>query len=243
MMQTLRRTAILSLVAGACAMAHLTWIFAPALEVGKPATVQIGHGHEFPDSEEVVNASQIKAVAIAPSGARTDLKPSAAGKALSAPYTPKEPGLHRIAFVQDRGISSRTPTGVKPGGRDKNPTATQASRILRTGITYAAAGKPTAADGKPAGLEIELTGAFAKGVWTITLLKQGKPVPGAEVEVYLAGNHQPVHTAKTVAGGTITWKPAAAKGAALFAADWKEPAPAGANFDFTTCETSLSANW
>ncbi|MBI4892394.1 MAG: DUF4198 domain-containing protein [Acidobacteria bacterium] len=243
MMHTLRRAAMAGLIAAGCAMAHLTWIFAPALEVGKPATVQIGHGHEFPASEEAINAAQVKAFAYAPSLARTELKPLSTGKALTVSYTPREAGLHKIVFTQDRGISSRTPTGVKPGGRDRNPKATQATRTLRTAVAYLSAGTPVASGGQPAGLEQELAGAWKQGAWHLKLYRMAKPVANAEIEIYLSGDHNPIKAGKTAADGSLIWKPASPKGTALFSAEWKEPAPAGSPFDFTTCETSLSASW
>jgi hypothetical protein len=139
---------------------------------------------------------------------------------------------------------SRTSRGVQPGGRDKHPDAAQASRMVRTAVTYASTSNITAVTGKPAGLEIELVGEYSKEGWNVQLLKEGKAVSAATIEVFLAGTAQPVFTEKTGADGRLSYKPAAgAKGPVLFSAELKERPPAGARYDFVNYSASLAANW
>src|SRR5262245_60827135 len=97
------------------ALAHYTWIATQPirLEAGKSVTIQIGHGHAFRESEESINASQIELFVVAPSSGKTKLQAAKSANAVNATFTPSESGLHRIAFIQDRGISSRTPGGLK----------------------------------------------------------------------------------------------------------------------------------
>ena len=228
------------------ALAHYTWLapVAAPLEVGKTATVRIGHGHKFPQSEEAINASQIDLFAIAPSGAKVKLEAAVDGNAVTAPYAVKEAGLHRIAFVQDRGVTSRTPRGVKAGGRDKNPDATQAYRTLRTAVAYCGASGIAATGGKPLGLEIELTGEMSGGAWKLRLMKQGQPAADAPIEVFLAGATRAVAAGKTGPDGRLGYQaPAGAKGPALFFVSLKDPAPAGAKYDSAQYETSLYVTW
>ncbi len=239
------RTAAAAPVLAAAALAHYTWV-APVTEPlapGKTVTVRIGHGHKFPESEEAINARQVDLFVLAPSGARVKLAPAAAGPAVAAPFQVKEAGLHRIAFVQDRGVTSRTPGGVKPGGRDRNPSATQASRTLRTAVAYAGAPRGAPLDGQPVGLEFELTGTLANGAWTLRLLKQGRPAAGATVEVFPAGAAKAAEAGKTGAGGRLVYRPAAGGGAALFSVALRDPAPKGAAYDFVNYETSLAVSW
>jgi uncharacterized GH25 family protein len=223
------------------ALAHYTWI-APLptrLEIGKPATLEIGHGHKFPASEEAINASQIDLFVLAPSGAKVKLQPAKSEVAVRAAFTPTEPGLHRIAFVQDRGISSRTPSGLKPGGRDKNPNATQAYRNFRTAIAYANTATSSSIASKPLGVEFELTGTLAKGAWSIQLLKKGKPAPGVPIEVFVAGAAKAEEFGKTDSDGRVNFQPSTgAKGPVMFSAMLKDPAK-GMPYDFTNYETSL----
>jgi uncharacterized GH25 family protein len=208
------------------AFAHYTWI-APvdALEIGKTATVRISHGHTFPQSEEAINAAQVDLFVLAPSGARVKLAPSAAAAAVSATYAVKEAGVHRIAFVQDRGVTSRTPKGVRPGGRDKNPDATQSYRTLRTSVSYAATAKAPPSTPKPVGLEFELTAEFTGGAWKLQLLHSGKP-------------------GKTGTDGRLTFTPpAGSKGPAMFSAETKSAPPQGAAYDSVNLSTSLYVTW
>jgi hypothetical protein len=232
-------------VCSTAALGHYTWIapIAP-LEVGKTATIQIGHGHKFPQSEEAINAKQVDAFVLPPSGAKTKLEAVVSGAGITATYSVKEAGMHRIAFIQDRGVSSRTPAGVKPGGRDKNPNAIQASRTFRTAVAYATTGKTEASGGKPLGLEFELSAIPSSGTWSLQLMKQGKPVAAVPIEVFLAGAAKAVEAGKTGADGRLMFSPAAgAKGPAMFSAALKDAAPAGSAFDFVNYETSLYVSW
>jgi uncharacterized GH25 family protein len=237
------RAALGGLVCTFAALAHYTWI-APqpaTIEPGKLIAIQIGHGHKFPTSEEAISASQIDLFVVAPSGAKVKLQAAPAGSGVRSQFTPKEAGFHRIAFVQDRGVRSRTPSGVKPGGRDKNPTATQASRTLRTAVSYAgvAAQAP-----QPLKIEVEMVAALAGGAWNVQLLHHGKPVADTPVAVFLSGAAKPVDVGKTGADGRVRYQPSpGVKGPALFSAEWKGAAPAGATYDFTNFETSLYVSW
>jgi uncharacterized GH25 family protein len=234
------------LVCALTALAHYTWI-TPAgagFEPGRTVTVSIGHGHAFPRSEEAVDAGQLEAFVLTPSGARVKLAPAVAGSAVSAVFEVKETGLHRIAFTQDRGVTSRTPGGVRPGGRERNPDAVQASRTLRTAVAYAVAGKGSRGDGKPVGLEFELAGEWLDGAWSLRLLSEGNPVAGAAVEAFHAGSAKPMEIGRTGSDGRLSFRPAAgSSGPALFAASLRARAPAGADYDFLNRETSLTVSW
>lgn len=225
--------------------AHYTWM-APAeapLIQGKANKIQIAHGHRFPASEEAIAAAQVRAFAIAPSGKRTDLKAVAAGKVVLMDYTPGEAGTHALGFVQDRGVSSRTPSGVKKGGRDVNPTATQAFRTVRTAVGYASTGKVSPSS-KGLGLEFEIVPQIAGGTITLQLLRAGKPLLGAGIGLLVNGAEEPNELGKTDAQGRLVYKPGAAiKPPVLFIADLAEPAQKGAAYDSTHLSTSLFLSW
>jgi uncharacterized GH25 family protein len=245
MKRTLLRSLIVALALAALALAHYTWIAtATPLEPGKTAMIRIAHGHKFPASEEAINAAQVDLFAVSPSGAKVKLQPAKAGMEVTASYAVKEAGLHRIAFVQDRGVSSRTPKGMRPGGRDQNPDATAAYRSLRTAVSYAMAGKGAAQTAKPVGMEIELVGSYAGGAWQLQLLKGGKPAAGAAVEVFLAGADKTAPVGTTGADGKVSWRvPDGAAGPAMFAAEVRDTPPAGAKFDYVSYSTSLYVSW
>ena len=239
------RIAFAGALVAASALAHYTWVcpVEVSLEVGKTSTVRINHGHKFPQSEEAIDLRKVELFALAPSGARVKLEPAAAGHAVTASYAVKEAGLHRIVFVQDRGVISRTPKGVQPGGRDQNPDATQAYRTLRSSVAYAVASKAPSKSVKPVGLEFELAGEYANGAWQLQLMKQGKPVADASIEVFLVGAPQAA-AGKTGNDGRLTYRPPdGAKGPAMFSAQAKEPPPAGAKYDSVNYATSLYVSW
>jgi uncharacterized GH25 family protein len=229
-----------ALLAVVTAFGHYTWI-APetAFVAGKPVTLRIGHGHAFPTSEETINAVQLDLFVLTPSGRRVPVKAAAAVKSVTATYTPSETGAHTVAFVQDRGVSSRTPKGLKKGGRDVNPDAVTASRTIRTSIAL------TETKGiKPLGLEVELTAQLSSGAWTIQLLKEGKPQAGVAIEVFLAGASTAGEAGKTNSEGKVRYQPPVGAGAqALFVAEFKQAAPKGASYDAVNYETSLYVSW
>jgi len=227
----------LGLAAVGMLFGHATWV-APVEETHEPGrtiTVRIGHGHGFPVSEEAINTGQVDLFVVTPGGKRLQLAPKQAGTAVEAVFPVKEKGRHRFAFIQDRGVNSRTPDGMKPGGRDRNPNATSAAKTLRTAV---------AGTGSPIGLPVELTAKLAGNQWLLQFLRDGKPAGGAEVSVYLPGVKEPVAIGKAGADGRVAYTvPPGGKGPLLFVASQKNPAPAGSAFDTVNFDTSLYVSW
>lgn len=233
-----RKLALLALATATVAWTHYTWV-APSgpLQAGKPIRIMVAHGDRFPQTEEAVNAAQVQLFVIAPSGARTDLKPASAKTFVAADFTPKENGAHRLAFAQDRGAISRTPQGVKAGGRDRNPNAVEAFTMLRTGVWHSGKGH------KPVGLDVELTADLNGGAWTVQLLRSGKPLAGQPVQVVPNGEEKAVDLGKTGVDGKVTYKATAAHGPAMFLSEFSEKAPAGSPIDARRFSTTLYVNW
>ncbi len=235
------RTSILTLLP-AVVFAHYTWLSPVSpLVPGRTSAVRISHGHQFPVSEEAVNAAQVQLYALTPSGAKVPLTPTRAPGAVTSEYAVKEAGFHRIVMVQDRGVTSRTPQGARPGGRARNPGAATASRTFRTAVAYAgtAGVKPVAA--MPVGLEIELVAEPAAGGWRLQLLKNGAPAPNVDIQVFATGAAAIAPAGRTGAGGRVEYK--GGKGPLLFTVECKDKAPAGADYDTTNYETSLYLGW
>ena len=126
--------ALILLAMPALLLAHFTWLApeSPELAAGRPYRLRIGHGHEFPASEAAVDATQVRALVIDPRGERAEVAARREDKAVVLEWTPRQKGLHVFAFTQDRGEVSRTPSGVKSGGRDRNPDAATAFRAVRS---------------------------------------------------------------------------------------------------------------
>ncbi len=242
MRTNLQKLACLTLGAAVTGWTHFTWV-APVneLQAGKTAKIMVAHGDRFPQSEEAVNAAQLKLFVLAPSGARTDLKPASAGTSVTADFAVKESGTHRIVFVQDRGAMSRTPKGVKSGGRDRNPDATEAFTMLRTGVWQGAA-----RNHKPLGLDAELTAELdgASGAWQVQLLRGGKPLAGQKVQVVLNGQKDEIAIGSTGADGKVAYRPSAgSRGPAMFLSEFSEKAPGGSPIDERRFSTTLYVNW
>lgn len=232
------RLIFLTLATAAASWTHYTWI-APSgpLEAGKPVRILVAHGDRFPQGDEAVNAAQVRMFVLSPSGARMDLKAVSAKTHVGAEFTPKENGAHRLAFEQDRGAMSRTPQGVKPGGRDRNPNAVEAFTMLRTGVWHSGKGH------KPVGLPVEMTAERAGQSWTVQLLRSGKPLAGQLVQVVPNGQEKAVDLGRTGADGKVTYKPGAAQGPAMLLCEFSEKAPAGAPVDAHRFSTTLYLNW
>jgi len=238
------KTLGLSLVLAGAAVAHFSWIapMAPLLAVGAVTKVQFGTGHALGTSESALPLDDLKAFALTPSGGRVDLVVAKAGLWLAADYAVKEAGQHRLVLSQERGARSRTPKGVKDGGRDKNPDATQAFRTVRTAVAYAfTAGAKM--DAKAVGIAYELIPERTAKAITFTLLRNGKPCAGGEVAVSWAGKKE-VLLGDTGADGKMSYTiPAGAKGAFVVLAEQRVTAAKGANYDTDNYETALYLNW
>jgi uncharacterized GH25 family protein len=217
------------------AFGHYTWV-APsdALVAGRPVKIMVAHGDRFPHGDEAINAAQVRLWMVAANGSKSDLKPVATKTAVLADFTPAASGPHRIVFTQDRGVLSRTPAGVKAGGRDRNPSATEVFSLMRTGLHYV--GDPGGVS--PVGLELELTAKFDAGVWILQLLRSGKPLAGEAVKVVLKEEEKDVVIGKSGADGRLNYTPVSGyKGPLLFLVDFKEK-PAGGAVDSRTISTS-----
>lgn len=230
------------LLTAVIAGAHYTWV-APAsqsLLTGKAATIRICHGHHFPESEEVLDLRNAELTVISPVGVRTRLTPILAAAAVTATFTPREAGLHRVVFMQDRGVFSRTAGGVKPGGRDQHPDAAQAFRTVRSAIVYLPLGSAPRNAPKPSGAAVELTASIQGGEWKLQLLANGAPAAGVAVEVFTAGSETSNSAGETDASGKLAYRPSASRsGPMLFSAEWKAAPPAGAPYDSIQYSTSL----
>jgi len=237
-----QRLAVAAAATAFSAWSHFTWV-SPAtadFQAGKTVQIRVSHGDVFPNTEESIQAGQVRIIAVAPSGARTYPNALNAKTFVSAEFTPRETGSHRIAFTQDRGAMSRTPKGVRPGGRDRNADATEAFTMLRTGVWHSGKGH------KPVGLDVELTADrdSASGAWQVQLLRRGKPYQGQKVQVVGNGAKDGVEAGVTNPDGKIVWKPAAgAKGPVMFLAEFSEKAPAGGSVDTNRFSTTLYLSW
>lgn len=237
-LRSLRHLAWTGLLLAGILAAHYTWIAPVSLVKGKAARIAIGHGHHFPESEEAIAAAQVKAFAVAPSGNRSELKAAKAGRIVEVDYTPVEEGTHAIGFVQDRGVTSRTPAGVKPGGRDVNKDAVAAFRTIRTAVTFATTGRVTLPR-KSLGLDLEIVPRVVGTAVTLQLTRSGKPLAGQSIEVLTSASKEAKTVGETDAAGTVVYQTGTVAGPLLFIAGVAEPAAKGLAYETTNLSTSL----
>jgi uncharacterized GH25 family protein len=231
--------------AGAALFAHATWIapVASPLEVGKSVELQIGNGHAFPRSESALSPQNVQVFAVAPSGAKADLKPVKSGSFLTANYAVRETGMHRFVFVQDRGVMSRTPQGLKSGGRDQNPSATQSMKMYRAAVAYAGTPGADLAVRAPLGLTFEVTPQRTRDSVTLSVVLNSKPVQGAKIRAVLPGQKEQ-ELGTTGSDGKFTYRvPSGLDGPFLLVAAHSEKAVTGATYDNADYSMALHLTW
>jgi hypothetical protein len=147
-------------------------------------------------------------------------------------------------MIQDRGVMSQTATGFQPGGRDKHPDAKRSMKIWRSAVAYARTSGVPVSRAKSLGLPIELVCEMKPGELELTALRNGKPAPGVEVTLAVAGKTEPDKVGKTDAAGKVTYKanPTANK-ALLFIAAVEEAMPKGSNYESNNLTAVLHLNW
>jgi uncharacterized GH25 family protein len=239
------RLGIAVCAAGATLFAHATWIapVASPLEVGKSVNVQIGNGHAFPESESALSPQNLEVFAVAPSGGKVELKPIKSGSFLTASYAVREPGMHRFVFVQDRGVISRTPQGLKPGGRDQNPGATQSMKMYRAAVAYAGTAGANLGPQSPLGVTFEVAPQRTKDSVIVSVLLNSKPVAGAKIRAVLPGQKEQ-ELGSTGSDGKFTYRvPSGLSGPFLLIAAHSQKAAAGEKYDNADYSTALHLTW
>jgi uncharacterized GH25 family protein len=224
--------------------AHFVWIgpVSPQLKVGETVMIQIGNGHTFPASESAMSSEDLKVFALTPSGARTEIAASVSGKALSAQYEPKEEGMYRFAFVQDRGVMSQTTKGYLPGGKDHHPGAMRSFKSFRSAVAYAWTPDARFTQGKAVGIPFEMTAAKSGSGVVVTVLKDGKPASGVEISSVWPGQKEE-KAGTSGADGRFTYNvPAGAKGPFLLLANIARPVQ-GATYQTENYNTALHLSW
>lgn len=225
--------------------AHFVWISPVSSKImaGKPVQIQVGNGHEFPTSESPLTQDNLKVFAVSPSGVRTDIATAALGNFVTGKYAPKEPGMYRFAFVQDRGVLSQTPKGYLPGGKDKYPDAKRSFKSFRSAVAYAWTSEPNwMSESKSLGIPYEMTAAKSGDTIVLTVLKDGKPAPVSEISAVWPGQKEE-KVGKTGAGGKFSYSiPAGRKGPMLLLANLVAPVTSS-NYETDNYATALHLSW
>ena len=237
----LRRFTVCAAAGASLLLAHFSWInpLSSPLTAGAEVQVQIAHGHAFPESEEMFRPQGIRSYVLASGGERTELKPLLGRKKLLANFKVPREGHYRFVFIQDRGVLSRTPKGLLPGGRDAHPDAHASARHYRSGVAWAATANAAKSPRAAAGLEFEMVAEASGDRLQVTVLHNGKPCADAEVISKRPGRAEE-KLGLTGAGGRIAMPIAdGLRAPLLLEASKTAAAPAGASYDKVNLSTSL----
>ncbi|MCW5963327.1 MAG: DUF4198 domain-containing protein [Bryobacterales bacterium] len=221
------------------AWGHYTWLarthYSPS---GDIAYLEIGHGHDFPVSEEAPSTTHLQAFLVNDGGERKPLRITKEGTALKleAPLAGRE--LARVYYVRDRGVISQTADGWKDGGRDQHPGAKSSIKTTQYGIAWVGF-QGTTNNAKPLGLELELN--YEKGIRgrLVRVMRSGKPARGVDV-LAVMGEDSEVALGKTDAQGYVSADKLPVDKAMLFSVRQELPAAKGAQYDKTVLGCTLS---
>lgn len=240
----MRRTSILAamglaLLLAPIASAHYTWLLRTHYSAsGNIAFLEIGHGHDFPVSEEAPASSHLQAYLVSRNGDKKSLPIARDGKVLKieAPLAGRE--LARVYYVRDRGVVSQTAEGWKDGGRDQHPGAKSSMKTLQYGIAWVGF-QGTSTGAKPLGLELELTYETGLRGRMVRVMRNGKPARNIPLKAVL-GEDQEIDLGSSDGQGYVSADKVPAGKPVLFSVRLELPAPKGASYDKTVLGCTLS---
>jgi uncharacterized GH25 family protein len=198
--QALSLLAVLTFIVAPQASAHEIWATAENPEAGKPLTAILGYGHDFPNGEEIAaeRVSIFNPMEVLNSkGEKLALK-AGDKNFISITEAPVEEGTYLLVTGYMPTFWSYTPEGSVMKPKNEAAGATSCERYTRTakGIINIGA----AADDfvtKPLGKQLEIVPLVNPGTVKVggdlpmQVLKDGQPLPKAEVKGTIAGNkHQ-----------------------------------------------------
>jgi len=226
--------------------AHYTWITpAPAIvEVGKSVKIRFMEGHAFPDGGGPVRDMKAKLTLLQPSGKSVKLTPADQGNGLEASFQATSRGVYRLAGELDYGVSSRTPSGLKMGGRSKNPKAISATKYYGSFLcAVRTSPSPLSSSGPLMGLPFEISWTRQGNRLIIRAAADNKPAPGVEISAAF-GTGEPQTKGNTDTAGNLTLDvPGNFQGLILLNGLWVKSMPPGADYDTERSNSSYYLNW
>lgn len=194
------------LIVSGPALAHNIWL-APDNhfpQVGDTVRIKVGFGHDYPASREdqpVKEGMVGEALALIPGGGQIALEKTAVDT-----YQLKidRPGPYLLVAAMPAGLFSRTPEGMKRGGRKDFPEVKSCmeARMVANAFLFAGAQGQGAIQSDQA-LQLKPLAAVSglkKGdALPIQVLFEGQPLAGAKIKATYAG-YQPQANAKSQEG-------------------------------------------
>ncbi|MDZ7639181.1 MAG: hypothetical protein U5J83_13180 [Bryobacterales bacterium] len=163
------------LLAASLGWSHYTWLVRTHYSAsGDTAYLELGHGHDFPVSEEAPATTHLKAFLVGEDGSRKPVKMATTPKSLKLEAKLASKKLARVYYVRDRGVMSQTSGGWKDGGRDQFPDAKASRKILQYGIAWVGF-TGTTNSSAPLGLELELNYESGLRGRMVRAWRKGKP--------------------------------------------------------------------
>lgn len=219
---------------------HYNWLVRTHYSAaGDTAYLEIGHGHDFPASEEASSTSSLKAFLVAADGSRTPVEISKAPKSLKLEVKLPSKNLARVYYVRDRGVRSQTASGWKHGGRDQFPDAKTSRKTVDYGIAWVGF-SGTTYNASPLGLDLELNYESGLRGRLVRVWRKGKPARDVEVLAVL-GEDREIKLGKTDRDGYVKVAETVPERApVLFSVALTEKAPKGAKYDEDVLSSTLA---
>lgn len=240
-----RAAVALSLCGAAAVFAHFAWLSpAPAkAAVGETVIVRMSSGHSFPTGGEPVKDIDLKLTAFTPSGKSVILAPADNGQGLEAAFKVESEGVYVVAGEYDRGVVSRTPEGLKPGGKSKNPNATSTMKSYSSFICTVRASAPVPLSSVPLGLRFELSWKREGRSLSVSATAEGKPVEAAEISAVVGSGDAKAIGKTDAAGGIAIEIPESFRGPILLIGSVSKPMPSGSDYDTDRTGCTVFLDW
>lgn len=221
------------------AWGHYTWLARTHYNnSGDRVYLEIGHGHDFPTSEEAPASTHLKVFAETAGGKQTPVEFKKEGNALKLEVPLPDRSLRRVYYTRDRGVMSQTAAGWKEGGKDQHPGAKASMKSTQYGIAWVGF-SGTTNSAKALGLDLELNYEQGLKGRRVRVLRKGKAARNIEVTAVL-GEDKEKALGKSDRDGYVSADALPEHAAILFSVRVEEAAPKGANYDKTVLACTLS---
>lgn len=204
--------------------AHDLWSTADKPEPGKPLSLVVGYGHDYPTWEAIPDDEYglFKTKIVGPKGDITT-SPGTPNYVWQS-SAPVEAGAYVTVADVAPVFWTSTPDGWSMKPKDQSPGAISCGRFIESakGIVIVGSGGDGTAVSKPVGLPLEIVPASdptklkVGEALSLTVLKDGKPLPAAEVKARyagfdkLAGTSASAFSSPTDKDGKVSFVPLAA---------------------------------
>lgn len=191
--------------------AHHSWI----IPVGSGKSLEIGHGHQFPVSEQAMSPDRIMVTILTMDGKRVSLSPLKETRHLTVPFTGAIKDVSAAYFIEEPVIITRTTKGVRTAPMNTLTGVVDSFRRHRSGVYMARPGLKIPDVGQILLLSCELDQNQVK----LVVRMDRAPLGEIEIEVCEPNRKEERKIGKTTGQGELGFKVQTA-GLHLFSGHW-----------------------